>query len=94
MEESCSDLNRRRPRMPRVPRLEVSDRKERAGGAAEIITLAGLLSEGNTCHPTSLYFYGNDSVLVNDFAEAVGSFPDTRARITFRRGRTHASRSA
>ena len=26
----------------------------------ELITLAGLLSEGNTCHPSTLYFYGND----------------------------------
>ncbi len=47
----------------------------------EIIALAGLLSEGNTCHPTSLYFYGNDPVLVNDFAQAIGQFPNTVARI-------------
>jgi DNA polymerase III subunit alpha len=51
----------------------------------ELITLAGLLSEGNTCHPTSFYFYGNDPVLVMDFADAVRCFPDTVARIDRRR---------
>src|SRR5204863_421165 len=34
----------------------------------ELVALAGLLAEGNTCHPTSLYFYGNDRVLIQDFA--------------------------
>jgi DNA polymerase-3 subunit alpha len=53
----------------------------------EIIALAGLLAEGNLCHPSTLYFYGNDPVLANDFARAVGAFPDTVARITSRRGR-------
>ncbi len=47
----------------------------------EVIALAGLLSEGNTCHPTTLYFYGNDRTLVTDFAQAIGKFPDTVARI-------------
>ena len=47
----------------------------------EIITLAGLLSEGNTCHPSTLYFYGNDRVLVDDFLEAINQFPDTVAKI-------------
>jgi DNA polymerase-3 subunit alpha len=46
----------------------------------EIIALAGLLSEGNTCHPTCLYFFGNDPVLVDDFADAGGRFPNTVAR--------------
>src|SRR5262249_21757337 len=40
----------------------------------EIITLAGLLAEGNTCHPTCLYFFGNDPVIVQDFADAVAGF--------------------
>ena len=47
----------------------------------ELITLAGLLAEGNTCHPSTLYLDGNDPALVNDFAEAVRLFPDTRAKI-------------
>ncbi|HMQ12303.1 MAG TPA: DNA polymerase III subunit alpha, partial [Candidatus Competibacter phosphatis] len=47
----------------------------------ELIALAGLLSEGNTCHPTCLYFYGNESMLVEDFATAATEFPDSVARI-------------
>ncbi|MBN9118241.1 MAG: DNA polymerase III subunit alpha [Planctomycetes bacterium] len=47
----------------------------------EVIALAGLLSEGNTCHPGTLYFYGNDRALVADFAAAVGRFPDTVAKV-------------
>lgn len=46
----------------------------------ELITLAGLLSEGNTCHPSCLYFFGNDRRLVDDFAAAAGKFPDSVAR--------------
>jgi DNA polymerase-3 subunit alpha len=47
----------------------------------ELITLAGLLSEGNTCHPTCLYFYGNERALVEDFASAAEQFPDSVARV-------------
>ncbi len=47
----------------------------------EIIALAGLLSEGNTCHPTSLYFFNRDSRLIADFADAAAQFPDTVVRI-------------
>jgi DNA polymerase-3 subunit alpha len=52
----------------------------------EVVTLAGLLSEGNTCHPTCLYFYNNDPELVEDFVAAVEKFPETRARVALRRG--------
>jgi DNA polymerase III subunit alpha len=52
----------------------------------EIIALAGLLSEGNTCHPTCLYFFGNDRALVDDFAHAVAKFPDSVARVYQRPG--------
>ncbi|HZL36968.1 MAG TPA: DNA polymerase III subunit alpha [Tepidisphaeraceae bacterium] len=52
----------------------------------EIIALAGLLSEGNTCHPSCLYFFGNDSVLVEDFAQAARQFPQTVARMYCRPG--------
>ncbi len=51
----------------------------------EIIALAGLLSEGNSCHPSCLYFYNNDRVLIDDFAEAVQSFANTKARVGVRR---------
>jgi len=53
----------------------------------ELIALAGLLSEGNTCHPSTLYFYGNDRTLVNDFAEAIAAFPDTVAKLYARKDR-------
>ncbi|HXD85132.1 MAG TPA: DNA polymerase III subunit alpha [Urbifossiella sp.] len=55
--------------------------------AHEVIALAGLLSEGNTCHPSTLYFYGNDRVFVDDFAAAIGKFPDTVAKVYARRDR-------
>ncbi len=51
----------------------------------ELVTLAGLLSEGNTCHPTCLYFFNDDPLLIADFADAVALFPDTAARISRRR---------
>ena len=53
----------------------------------EVVVLAGLLSEGNTCHPSCLYFYNNDRVLVDDFVAAVSKFPDTVARLDIRRGK-------
>jgi DNA polymerase-3 subunit alpha len=52
----------------------------------EVVGLAGLLSEGNTCHPTCLYFFGNDAALVEDFARAAASFPDSVARVYSWRG--------
>jgi DNA polymerase-3 subunit alpha len=52
----------------------------------EIIVLAGLLSEGNTCHPSSLYFYNNCKALIDDFVEAVQQFRETKARVNVRRG--------
>ncbi len=51
----------------------------------EIIALAYLLSEGNTCHPTCLYFYNNDLSLIDEFAAVARKFPDSSAKIT-RRG--------
>jgi DNA polymerase-3 subunit alpha len=52
----------------------------------ELITLAGLLSEGNTCHPSCLYFFGNEPTLVNDFAAAAAQFPHSVARVYRRPG--------
>ncbi|MGL4423121.1 MAG: DNA polymerase III subunit alpha, partial [Gemmataceae bacterium] len=53
----------------------------------EIIALAGLLAEGNTCHPSTLYFFGNDPRMVADFAEAAGHFPETLAQVVQRPNR-------
>ena len=52
----------------------------------ELIALAGLLSEGNTCHPTTLYFYSNDRRMIDDFAGAIGQFSDTVAKVYARAG--------
>jgi DNA polymerase-3 subunit alpha len=48
----------------------------------ELIVLAGLLGEGNTCHPANLFFYNNDSELVDDFVRAAEQFPNTSARVS------------
>ncbi len=52
----------------------------------EIIALGGLLSEGNACHPTRLYYFGKESEPVRDFAAAAECFPETTARVSARRG--------
>lgn len=52
--------------------------------AHEVVTLAWLLSEGNTCHPSSLYFYNNERQLIDDFVEHVEVFENTKARIDAR----------
>ncbi len=53
----------------------------------ELIVLGGLLSEGNTCHPTCLYYFNNDEQLIADFTRAVSMFPCTVARVTTRADR-------
>ncbi|MBO6576681.1 MAG: DNA polymerase III subunit alpha [Rhodothermales bacterium] len=50
----------------------------------ELIALGGLLSEGNTCHPTTLYFYNNDLAACEDFAQSAEQFPNSIARIYHR----------
>lgn len=51
----------------------------------EVVSLAWLLSEGNTCHPSSLYFYNTDRVIVDDFVKHIERFPGTTGRVTRRR---------
>jgi error-prone DNA polymerase len=46
-----------------------------------LIVLAGLLAEGNLCHPTTVYFYRTDSRHRDDFVRAVEQFPNTRATV-------------
>ncbi|MBM3245038.1 MAG: DNA polymerase III subunit alpha, partial [Candidatus Omnitrophica bacterium] len=53
----------------------------------EIIVLAGVISEGNTCHPSGIYFYNNEKILIDDFVENLTKFNNTCAKITRRRGR-------
>lgn len=55
----------------------------------EIVVLAGLLSEGNTCHPSTLYFTNKDCPeLLREFAECIALFPDTVVRLEEKRGGT------
>ena len=78
----------------RVEDLEVGDRiaaarrastaSDRSWPRHELIVLAGLLAEGNTCHPSRLCFHGDDREVVEDFREAVAEFPDTTSRICAR----------
>jgi DNA polymerase III subunit alpha len=52
----------------------------------ELIALGGLLSEGNLCHPTCLYFFGKEQSAIDDFVDAITAFPETYARVTERKG--------
>ena len=47
----------------------------------EIVVLAGLLSEGNTCHPSTLYFTNKDSPkYIDEFETCAAVFDDTVVR--------------
>jgi intein/homing endonuclease len=46
-----------------------------------LVVLAGLLAEGNLCHPSTFYFYTSDARHCDDFVAAVERFPNTRATI-------------
>ena len=47
----------------------------------ELVALAWLLTEGNTCHPTCLYFFNNDRDVIKDFARVAEMFPHSKARV-------------
>ena len=53
--------------------------------AYKIISLAGILSEGNTCHTSGAYFYAANSVYFNDFIKNVKEFPNTFPTVIRRR---------
>lgn len=46
----------------------------------EVIVMSWLLSEGNTCHPSTIYFYNNDLVAINDYINAASHFDNTVLR--------------
>lgn len=52
----------------------------------KLITLAGILSEGNTCHPCGVYYYNNDKLLVDDFVMSASKFDNTIPTVKARRG--------
>ncbi|MDD5368740.1 MAG: DNA polymerase III subunit alpha [Anaerolineaceae bacterium] len=47
----------------------------------EVIALGHLLAEGNLCHPHSVYFYNQDSAMVEDFVQAAEAFANTKCSI-------------
>ncbi len=53
----------------------------------KIIALAWILSEGNTCHTSGIYYYTNDKSQVDDFVKSAEEFDNTAPRVTKRRGR-------
>ncbi len=53
----------------------------------KIISLANLLSEGNLCHTSGLYFYSNNKDEVDEFVENIEHFPNTKARLYQREGK-------
>jgi DNA polymerase-3 subunit alpha len=53
----------------------------------KLIVLAGVLAEGNTCHPSGFYFYNNEIEQIGDFVANVQKFENTKPRINKRRGR-------
>ena len=42
-----------------------------------LATLAAVLSEGNTCHPSGVYIYNNDRLFIQDFVAHVSQFERT-----------------
>ncbi len=50
----------------------------------ELVALAWLLTEGNTCHPSSLYFFNNNKAIVDDFVRVASCFPNSVARAYMR----------
>ncbi|MBU2103134.1 MAG: DNA polymerase III subunit alpha [Candidatus Omnitrophota bacterium] len=51
----------------------------------KLIALAGIISEGNTCHPSGVYFYAANQRFFNDFVKSVKCFPHTLPTIIRRR---------
>jgi intein/homing endonuclease len=47
----------------------------------ELIVLAGLITEGNLCHPSCLYFYNNNEKYIDDFVQACDVFENTSVSI-------------
>ncbi|MCX5697529.1 MAG: DNA polymerase III subunit alpha [Candidatus Omnitrophica bacterium] len=69
--------------LPRIIPLETDKQWE----PHKIIVLAGIISEGNTCHPSGFYFYNNSETLVKDYVENLRKFNNTIPKIYKRRGR-------
>ncbi|MCA9139510.1 MAG: hypothetical protein KDB00_22205, partial [Planctomycetales bacterium] len=60
---------------------QLSIKQTKCWASHEIITLGWLISEGNLCHPTCLYFYSNSEAQIADFVKNASEFENTKARI-------------
>jgi DNA polymerase-3 subunit alpha len=69
--------------LPRIIPLKTNNQWE----PHKIIVLAGIISEGNTCHPSGIYFYNDSRVMVEDFVVNLQKFDNTVPKIFERRGR-------
>jgi DNA polymerase-3 subunit alpha len=74
-----------------TPRVLSAMGASKAMARHEIIVLGGLLSEGNTCHPSTVYYYNKDMALIGDFQSAAESFPNTVVRVAKRAGDIHVA---
>lgn len=63
---------------------QLSCKAEKAWPEHQLIALGWLISEGNTCHPSCLYFFNNEKAAVDDFVTAIEGFDDTVGRVTQR----------
>jgi DNA polymerase-3 subunit alpha len=52
-----------------------------------LVVLAGVISEGNTCHPSGFYYYNNDEAQVKDFVENLRKFENTVPTVSVREGK-------
>lgn len=53
----------------------------------KLVSLGWILSEGNTCHPSSIYYFNNDMIEVDDFCKHVSMIENTDYTITQQGGR-------
>ena len=53
----------------------------------ELAVLAYVTAEGNTCHPTTFYYYTSDREELEDYVSSLEQFEGTRAVVTERRGK-------
>lgn len=52
----------------------------------KLVVLAGVLAEGNTCHPSGFYYYSKDNIQIDDFISNLEKFENTKATVRKRRG--------
>ena len=52
----------------------------------QLVALAAILSEGNTCHPSGVYIYNNNRAFINDVVASLKQFDNTVPTVTQRRG--------